>query len=178
VQQNSDQKPPAPIAWLLLRDGHAVPITGLAPDDLKAARQHAVQVPEAPLKHRQGLNAIVHSLGFSGDFGDYTHKHWPQIQDFLRDHRCGAWRNLFPSDDWSGAPFFLGPALGPNRRKLADRVFVGKRPVPSRVFLGVDVDWQAWDDRVYRLTVESPALRFPLGCRSFRASHLAAISRT
>lgn len=153
--QTSDPNPSAPIAWLLLRDGHAVPIIGLAPDDLKAARQRAVQVPEAPLRYRPGLDAIVHSLGFRGDFGDYIHRHWPQIQTFLRDRRCGAPRNLFSSDDWDVAPFYFGPTFGPTRRQLADRVFVGDRPVPSRVFLGVDVDWRVWDDRVRLLDIES-----------------------
>lgn len=180
MQQTSDPTPPEPIAWLLLRDGHAIPITGLAPDDFKAARQQAVQAPEVPLRNRRGLDAIVDRLGFRGDFGNYTHRHWPRIQDFLRDHRCGAWRNLFPSDDWNGAPFYFGPALGPTRRKLADRVFVSERPVPSRVFLGVDVDWQAWNDRVHELTVESPLLRFPLsGARAATAppEHLLIANR-
>jgi Sulfatase-modifying factor enzyme 1 len=163
VKQTSDPNPPAPIAWLLLRDGHAIPITGLAPDDFKTARWRAVKAPEASLQHRRGLDAIVDRLGFRGDFGDYTHRHWPQVQSFLRDQRCGAWRNLFPSDDWNGAPFYFGPTFGPSRRKLADRVFVGDRPVPSRVFLGVDVDWRAWDDRARELHGESLSLRFPQG---------------
>jgi len=163
VQQTSDLNPPAPIAWLLLRDGHAIPITGLAPDDFKAARRRAVQAPEASLQHNRGLNAIVDRLDFRGDFGDYSRRHWPQVQAFLRDHRCGAWRNLFPSDSWDDAPFYFAPPFGPTRRMLADRVFVGDRPVPSRVFLGVDVDWRVWDDRARELQLESLSLTFPQG---------------
>ena len=87
MKQTSDPNPPAPIAWLLLRDGHAVPITGLAPDDFKAARWRTVQAPETSLQHTQGLKAIVDCLGFHGDFGNYTREHWPQVQAFLRDQQ-------------------------------------------------------------------------------------------
>lgn len=137
---------PAPIGWLLLRDGHAVPITGLAPEEIKAARRRAVQAPEVELKHRRGLDAIVHTLGFRGDFGTYSHEGWPQVQRFLDRHQCGAQRDMFPKNGGTTAPFFFGSSLGPHRRDLADRVFVSGLPRPARVFLGVGIDWRAWDD--------------------------------
>lgn len=161
-QSNDPSAPtvPTPMAWLLLRDGHAVPITGLAPDDLKTSRRASIEAPEAPLRHRRGLDAIVDRLGFRGDFGDYTHEHWRAVQTFLRDHRCGPQRNLFSSHDLDVAPFFFGPTFGPTRRQLADRVFVSGRPAPSRVFLGVDVDWRDWDDRA---SAPMQSLRLPEG---------------
>lgn len=147
MQQQSNDPSATPIAWLLLRDGHTVPITGLAPDDIKTARRSAIEAPEVPLRHGRGLDAIIDRLGFRGDFGDYTHQHWSAVQTFLRDHRCGVRRNLFSSRDFDVAPFFFGPTFGPTRRELADRVFASGRPAPSRVFLGVDVDWHDWDER-------------------------------
>jgi hypothetical protein len=42
-------------------------------------------------------------------------------------------------------------------------VFLAERPVPSQVFLGVDVDWQAWDDRARALHGESLSLKLPYG---------------
>lgn len=164
-QSNDPSAPtvPTPMAWLLLRDGHAVPITGLAPDDLKTARRAAIKDPEAELRYQRGLDAIVDRLGFRGDFGDYARAHWPAVQTFLRDHRCGPWRNLFSRHMLDVAPFFFGPTFGPTRRQLADRVFVSGRRAPSRVFLGVDVDWRDWDDRARALYFQTSSLRLPEG---------------
>ncbi len=71
-----------PVGWLLLRDSHAVPLKGLSPDELKRSCRKAVQIPGLKLKHTTGLKAIVGALGFSGDFGTYTHEHWPRVQEF------------------------------------------------------------------------------------------------
>lgn len=143
MQANSNNKTNAvdPIGWLLLRDGHSVPITGLAPPELKTASQGAVLAPDVHLGHQRRLKAIVNCLGFRGDFGDYVHRHWPKVQAFLCAQGCGAWRNLFAVDDGRTVDLYFGPGLGPTRRQLADRIFVGDRPVPSRVFLGVEADW-------------------------------------
>ena len=132
------------IGWLLLRDGHAVPLFGLEPEALKRSCQHTILMPEAELRHRRRLNAIVDTLGFTGDFGDYKHSGWPRFTEFLADHGCTVQRDLFA--DTGRFAFFGIPKLwGPNRRQLADRIQLG--PKPSRVFLANGVDWEAWDAR-------------------------------
>jgi hypothetical protein len=63
--------------YILLRDGHAVPLSGISPDELKVGAKHRVLHPEKDhLKHRQTLNAIVSCLGFHGDFGTFQSKGW------------------------------------------------------------------------------------------------------
>lgn len=144
-----------PIAWLLLRDDHAVPIHGLTPDDLKAACKRAVFAPEAPLKHRVGLGAIVHSLGVDGEFGTYKNEAWPAFQRFLQAHGCREYRSLFVTDIRAASLGF--GRQGPRRRQLADRVFLGPQPAPRRVFLGYGVDWDWWDARGFL----TPPARLP-----------------
>lgn len=143
VESNENNNNFNPIGWLLLRDGHAVPLLGLEPETLKRSSKHAILAPESELKHRRRLGAIVDSLGFAGDFGNYTHEGWPQLRQFLEDHRCTVQRSLFARDGFS-LVFGRG---GPGRRQLADRVFLGPQPAPERVFLGAGVDWEAWSRR-------------------------------
>lgn len=133
----------SPIGWLLLRDGHAVPLLGLAPEQIKASSKGTVLAPEIELKHRRRLTAIVDTLGFKGDFGDYERRGWPEFLQFLAEHRCTTHRPLFPRG--FGHIFF--DLQGPRRRQLADRVYLGPQPAPRRVFLGAGVDWDAWWDR-------------------------------
>lgn len=144
---DTEPKRAVPIGWLLLRDGHAVPITGLAPDALKRGCRGIVCAAQVPLDHARALKALVGQLGFRGDFGDYSQRHWPTLQTFLREHGCGAWRNLFSVDERDVSPFYFGPTFGPQRRQLADRIFVGDQRAPARVFLGVDIEWRAWARR-------------------------------
>lgn len=141
------------LGWLLLRDGHAIPITELEPGDLKKARKQAVQ-SEAPLKHVTGLNAIVDTLGFDGDFGNYSRTHWPELQGFLRDHGCVRRIDAFATP-LDAAMLFFGRFNGLSRQGLAERWFLGEQPPPRRVFLGVGVDWAAWYDRA-RATMPLP----------------------
>lgn len=145
-KSDSNDMKRAPIGWLLLRDDHAVPIGGLAPDELKRGCRRIVHAPGVLLEHARALKAVVGRLGFRGDFGDYSDQH-KALQAFLRDHRCGAWRNLFSTDSGDVSPFYFGPTFGPQRRQLADRIFVGDKRQPARVFLGVDIDWRAWELR-------------------------------
>ncbi|MGH1392325.1 MAG: hypothetical protein ACRAUZ_19560, partial [Aeromonas jandaei] len=77
------------LGYLPLRDGHAIPLRGISPADIKEGAKSRVLHPDAdPLKHRQTLNAIVDRLGFAGDFGTYQNKGWPEFQAFLKKHRC------------------------------------------------------------------------------------------
>ena len=132
------------IGWLLLRDGHAVPLLGLEPDELKLSSHHTVLMPESELRHRRRLNAIVDSLGFPGDFGDYKNSGWPRFAEFLAANGCTDRRDLF-ADVGRFVFFGLSRLFGPNRRQLADRIQFGPRP--SRVFLGAGLDLEAWADR-------------------------------
>lgn len=135
----------SPLGWLLLRDGHAVPLSGLAPDALKRAAKGTILRPETDLRHNARLHAIVDALGFRGDFGDFTHRGWPDFQSFLADNGCTAQRSLFVRNGGHYSLRIRPADLG--RRSLADRIFFGPQPAPGRVFLGYGVDWNAWDDR-------------------------------
>ena len=140
-----------PIGWLLLRDGHAVPITGLSPDDIKADRSSTIQRDGIELKHTSGLNAIVDCLGFKGDFGDYKLSHWNRVQGIQAAHGLRQYCNLFAVET-NDLTFQI---MERQRRSLADRIFFGPQPWPRRVFLGFGHDWKSWDDLFDRV---SPAV--------------------
>ncbi len=132
---------PSPLAWLLLGDGHAVPISGLSPDDIKVARKRTQERAGVALKHVTGLNAILHCLGFGGDLGNYRSDHWPELQRRMGNNGLAEARNLFevgPNDLSFGV-------MKRKRRALADRIFLGPKPRPLRVFLGFGHDWESWD---------------------------------
>ena len=132
--------------YLLLRDGHAVPLAGISPLEIKAGAKHRVPHPDAePIKHRQTLTAIVSRLGFRGDWGDYQNSGWPQFEELLREHGCTERSGLFPADHGGSYDLFFTGTSGPTRRQLADRIFESPLDVPSRVFLGHGVDWGAVD---------------------------------
>lgn len=136
----------SPLGFLLLRDGHAVPLSGISPEDIKAGARHQVPNPDAePLRHRHTLTAIVRQLGFRGDFGTFKNAGWGHFEAFLRENRCGEHARLFPADHGGCLDLYFQAAFGPTRRQLADRIFESDGPVPERVFLGHGVDWEAWD---------------------------------
>lgn len=143
------------LGFLLLRDGHAVPLTGISPDEIKAGAKYRVPHPDAdPLRHRQMLNAIVDRLGFRGDFGDFKNGGWDDFNKFLRENGCGQRASLFPSDYGGCTSLAFSAILGPRRRQLADRIFEADKPAPERVFLGYGIDWaNTWD--LYRFGAPS-----------------------
>ncbi len=128
-----------PIAWLLLRDGHFVPIVGLSPDELKQASKQTVRRAERAIGHVSTLNAILHQLGFEGDIAGHSKTGWAQLQEFMGRHAIiGPRRDLFTGE-------LLMSSFRQARRALADRLTLGPRPLPTRVFLAVDYDWSAWE---------------------------------
>lgn len=132
--------------YLLLRDGHAVPISGISPDELKVGAKHRVLHPEKePIKHRRILNAIVSCLGFRGDFGTFHSEGWPKLQEFLKQHGCTHRAGVFSADHGGCIDLHFSKYSGPTPRQLADRIFEAPTPSPQRVFLGYGVDWAAWD---------------------------------
>lgn len=134
------------LGYLLLRDGHAVPLSGISPDDIKAGAKHRVPHPEAePLRHRQTLNAIVDRLGFRGDFGTFQAEGWPEFQRFLVQNGCTHRVGLFPMDHGGCIDLYFSDYGGPRPRQLADRVFESGAAPPARVFLGYGTNWEAWD---------------------------------
>lgn len=134
------------LGYLLLRDGHSVPLRGISPEDIKAGAKHRVPNPDAdPLRHRQCLNAIVDRLGFSGDFGTYVNKGWLEFEAFLKRHHCTHRVGVFPADHGGCIDLYFTGKAGPFPRQLADRIFEAPGPMPRRVFLGYGVNWEAWD---------------------------------
>lgn len=135
------------LGYLLLRDGHAIPLHGISPEDIKQGAKQRVLHPESEaLRHRQTLNAIVDRLGFSGDFGTYINSGFPAFQRFLKEHRCAKRIGAFPIDHGGCIDLFFTryEKFGP--RQLADRIFFGdSKNRPRRVFLGYGADWSAWD---------------------------------
>lgn len=119
--------------WLPLRDGHAVPIEGLLPEEIKAAAKAVHQGPGPEIRHTTLLNAIVKALGFSGGFPGFLREGAPHLERVLREQGLKAPRNLFDSE-------FNRYAL--SREALAGRLFHSRRPMPHRVWLGGDgFDW-------------------------------------
>lgn len=154
---SEDRKDCTPhIGFLLLRDGHAVPLSGVSPDEIKAGARHRVPHPDTePLRHRQTLNAIVDRLGFRGDFGDFKNAGWDAFNEFLRQHGCGQRERLFPADHGGCVDLFFTNC--PTRRQLADRIFEADGQLPERVFLGFGIDWaNTWD--LYRFEGPSRAI--------------------
>lgn len=136
----------SPLGFLLLRDGHAIPLSGISPDEIKTGAKHKVPHPDVePQRHRQTLSAIVDRLGFRGDFGDFKNGGWDSFNAFLHENNCGDRGRLFPSDYGECIDLHFSPKRGPTRRRLADRIFESPMPFPERVFLGYGVDWKAWD---------------------------------
>lgn len=141
------KSPERRLGYLLLRDGHAIPLRGISPEDIKEGAKHRVLHPDVdPLKYRQTLNAIVDRLGFAGDFGTYLHKSWKDFQYFLEKYGCTHPVGVFPIDHGGCIDLCFADDGGPGPRELADRIFFGPREQrPHRVFLGYGVDWSAWD---------------------------------
>ncbi len=139
------RKPNTHLGFLLLRDGHSVPLCGISPEEIKEGAKHQVPHPDGePLKHRQTLNAMVDRLGFRGDFGDFTNKGWSDFTEFLRKNRCSQQSRLFPSDQGGCIDLFFH--VSPSRRQLADCIFSAQERAPERVFLGYGIDWaNTWD---------------------------------
>jgi hypothetical protein len=141
------------LAYLLLRDGHAVPIHGIDPDDIKASGKSIIRREGVPLGHVQGLNAVLDSLGFDGDTGDFRRHHWPDVQDLLGRHGLTSYCNLF--DVEPNYLMFHIMRLSHMRRALADRLAFGPDPLPRRVFLGYGHDWRSWNSH-FALEAASP----------------------
>jgi hypothetical protein len=139
---------PAPIAWMLLREYHAVPLYGLAPDDLKRSCHTTIKRDGVEIPNQRKLDAIVDTLGFHGDFGRYLHAHWPAIRRFLAGRDLRERVDLFDIEQ----PELMFGLLRSSRRALADRLFFGPQPVPHRVFLGYGHDWAPWSDLFYKVT--------------------------
>lgn len=157
--------------WLLLRDGHAVPLRDLTPEGIKGAAKATVPEPvggDSP-KHRHLLNCIATALGFRGDFGDYTRTHWPVVEAFLAENRCTTRTDFFDDENehWGRALIGLNESRHVLRRKLADRYFVGPRDRrPGRVFLGIGFDWADLDRRERQGALSPTWLQYRAGTRT------------
>lgn len=130
------------LGWLLLRDDHAAPIYGLSPDHIKLSKADIVRVDGRPLRSTIAHNAIVGMLGFSGDFGDYRRTHWQRLQSLLHEHGLTQQRNVFAYDRRWAIDLWFG--FNPRRRSLADRLFLGPDPRPTRAFNGYGFDFEGY----------------------------------
>ncbi|NOJ92822.1 hypothetical protein HMI51_07735 [Corallococcus coralloides] len=121
--------------WLPLRDGHAVPIEGLLPDELKAAAKALRQGPrEKKIQHTTTLNAVVKALGFEGGFPGYLREGAPRLQRLFHEQGLQKLSNFFDSP-------YSRQTL--SREALSGRLFHSGRPMPRRVWLGVGgFDWE------------------------------------
>jgi hypothetical protein len=165
------------LGYLLLRDGHAVPLRGISPEDIKAGAKHRVPNPDAePLRHKQCLNAIVDRLGFRGDFGTFQNEGWLHFQSFLNRNRCTHRVGVFPVDHGGCIDLYFSNLGGPAPRQLADRIFEARDPKPERVFLGYGVNWPVWDcGNGIDVPAEAIAsISSDVGTAPQRASHLFA----
>ncbi len=142
----SSKNVPNQVAILLLREGHAVPIHSLHPDELKTTRTDTVSMPGKTIKAQTRLNAICDCLGFQGDFGDYKSRHWPSIEKIMQDKGCTTQKNLFKSVSLNDFGFYLEW----KKQNLAERIFESGKPLPKRAFLGGDFDWSKINDCKYK----------------------------
>lgn len=134
------------LGYLILRDGHAVPLSVISVDEIKAGAKHRFPHPDADdLPHRRCLDAIVDRLGFPGDFGTFKNEGFPAFERFLKRHGCTHRVGVFPRDHGGCTDLHFSALSGPQPRQLADRIFHSGLPIPSRVFLGYGVNWKAWD---------------------------------
>lgn len=134
------------LGYLILRDGHAVPLSGISVDEIKAGAKHRFPNPDVDdLPHRRCLDAIVDRLGFPGDFGTFKNEGYPAFLKFLRRHQCTHRVGVFPVDHGGSVDLYFGKFGGPQPRQLADRIFHSDLLRPSRVFLGYGVNWALWD---------------------------------
>lgn len=124
-----------PNYWLLLRDGHAVPLNGLRPVDLKEACRAVLKNNASPIQYQSTLNAIVSALGFPGDYGTYEHLHYPALERRLVELGAQVRIDALDVPDAAWGIWRL------NKRSLADRLFEGPQPHPTRVFTGHSFDW-------------------------------------
>ncbi|MDY7226163.1 SUMF1/EgtB/PvdO family nonheme iron enzyme [Hyalangium rubrum] len=128
---------PSYVAYLPLRDGHAIPVVDLSPESISACVKAAHRNPSAKLKHTTGLGAVAHALGFKGGFAGYR-KAYPELQEFMERNGLYERRELITCKD-AFAPIHLG------RQQVAERFFASGRPLPLRLFTGWDFDWAAWE---------------------------------
>lgn len=155
----TSQNPPEHlIIYLLLRDGHTVPILDLDPESLKRACKATLQYGNVPLKHTTKLNAIVDCLGFDGDFGTYKREHWPKLEAFLEKHGMCERVDLFAQ---SSSPRLGFEHFKNKRRALTDRIFSSGFPqerLPTRAFTGYGFDWNVFDSIEREQRENPPAL--------------------
>lgn len=133
------------LGWLLLPSGDAVPITGFAPEALSASARAVVCQGGEVRGPDDVLDELVWALGFDGGFAGYLSDGWPRLQTIRQE--SGATTRVDMFDTPLNTIYFRL-----DRRDLADRIFFGPSPGPSRVFTGHGHDWSRWD-RLRRQTV-------------------------
>lgn len=128
------------LAWVPLRDGHAVPLHDLDLGDpdlatLKKGVRSVIKNPDHEVSHSSVLNAVAKALGFRGGFAGMREQMRP-LHEFMRRHELITAADLIncQSNDFA---FHL------RRRAVADRIFERR---PKRIFTGYDYDWAALSD--------------------------------
>ena len=139
MPEKTSQKP---IGYIISERGHSFPLSRLTIDAIKHGCKR--RKPKQGLHHKQSLTVVTRMLGFPGDSGDYSKKHFPFIEQLLADHNCKKQGGLFPRH--YGGCIDLGlTAFRIKERDLSDRLFLSGKPWPKKVFLGYGVDWSVWD---------------------------------
>jgi hypothetical protein len=137
-----------PISYLLLRDNHVVPIYGLDPESIKKSAEHTI-FNGGKLKRTSTLNAIVDSLGFKGDFGDYKNSHWPSsfvsqidYKNFLSTDNDRVLMGMFG--------FGTAQLMHDQRRHITDRLFESGFNIPQKIFLPNHYSWRGFSHMINR----------------------------
>jgi hypothetical protein len=121
--------------FLAFDNFHLAPIEGLDPDSLKRAAKLACTKyldDERRLSHNLALNHIAISMGFKAGFGGYTAERKNKLPTFMRDNGLAYRTTVLPT-------MLPDQCIRLGYRQIADRLFVSGRPVPKRIFAGLDV---------------------------------------
>lgn len=114
---------------------HLAPLEDINPNSLKRAAKLARTVymdDEQKLPHNLALNHIAKRLGFKGGFGGYTNEWKNGLTSFMREHGLAFRKDVLPTK-------LHDQCIRLGHRQVADRLFSSCRPMPKRIFAGLDV---------------------------------------
>ena len=121
--------------FLTFDNFHIAPVEDICPKSLKRAAKLARTVyldDEKKLPHNLALNHIANRLGFKGGFGGYVAEWKDKLPTFMREHDLTFRKDVLTRN-------LLNQCVRLDYRQVADRLFASGRPMPKRIFAGLDV---------------------------------------